>query len=353
MRPLLILTLLIQAAAQLGAQAPAQAKSPYPPSSVVKSIEWNLKSHIQHGLGSDQWPLTWADDDNIYSGWGDGWGWNKKGPKYSLGITRISGNPPALRGEDLWGVGPGAGVAKAEALIAYGGKIYMFWTMGRSKVDSTNTGFAVSSDNGVTWKLEEKKMFADVPDGFRVRGIAQFGKGYAGAMDDYIYVYFGFSRADDIYLARVAKAAISDAQRYEWFAGTTGGQPVWKKEFAQKKPAFTDPNGYVWHVGVAYNPGIGRFLLTKPHNAPGGDRKAPEGDRTKVAGLGIFDAPKPWGPWTTVYYKDNFFDSHFKFTFFIPGKYLSSDGKSLWLVWSGYPEYDNVNFIHGEMSLSK
>jgi hypothetical protein len=98
-------------------------------------------------------------------------------------------------------------------------------------------------------------------------------------------------------------------------------------------------------------PGLGRYLLSKPHYESGADRQAPEGDRSKVAGLGVFDAPKPWGPWTTVFFRDRFFDSHFKFTFFIPAKYVSADGKSLWLAWSGYPEYDNVNFIRGDVRL--
>jgi hypothetical protein len=44
-------------------------------------------------------------------------------------------------------------------------------------------------------------------------------------------------------------------------------------------------------VGVTFVPGLNRFLLTKPHYAPGGDRKAPEGDLSKVSGLGVFDAP--------------------------------------------------------------
>jgi hypothetical protein len=167
---------------------------PYPPSQAARTIDWNYKSHLQHGLGSDQWPLTWADDDNVYTSWGDGWGWNKKGPKRSMGVTRLSGMPPDLRAEDLWGVGPGAGVAKPEALIAFDRKIYLFWTMGRSKDDKTHTGLALSSDYGATWTLGKEKFLPQAPDGFRVRGIAQYGKGGQGAPDEFVYVYFGFSR---------------------------------------------------------------------------------------------------------------------------------------------------------------
>ena len=220
----------------------------------------------------------------------------------------------------------------------------MFWTMGRSKDDKANTSTAVSSDYGVTWTLNEQKAFPEVPDGFRVRGIAQFGQGYEGAMDEFVYVYFAFSRANDFYLARVPKRRIFDAAGYEWFAGSeTRGA-----DFERKKPVFTDPNGYIWHIGVTFVPGLGRFLLTKPHNAPARTASLPEGDRSKTAGIGVFDAPAPWGPWTTVQYTDRFRDGLFKFTYFIPGKYADRDGKTFWLAWSGYPEYDNVNFIRGE-----
>jgi hypothetical protein len=306
-----------------------------------------LDSHFQHGPGADLWPLTWADDGNVYASWGDGWGWNKQGAKHSIGVTRISGMPPKLHGEDLWGEGPGSGFGKPEALIAFDQRIYMFWTNGRAKDDRANSATALSTDFGRTWKLNPDKAFPEAPDGFRVRAIAQSGQGYRGAVDEFLYVYFGFNRADDIYLARVPKSGIFVPARYEWFAGSASGKPVWKGRFEDRKPVFHDSNGYIWHVGVTFIPGAGRFFLTKPHNAPGANRALPEGDRKKVAGLGVFDAPAPWGPWTTVYYADRFFDALFKFTYFIPAKYL--DGRSLWLAWSGNPEYDNINFIHGTL----
>jgi hypothetical protein len=180
-----------------------------------------------------------------------------------------------------------------------------------------------------------------------VRGIAQYGRGCRDSRDGFVYVYFGFSRAADIYLARVPKRWILDASRYEWFAGMKGGEPRWTLRIGEKTPAFTDPDGYIWHVGVSFVPAVGRVLLTKPHYAGGADRRNPEGDRSKVAGLGVFDAPAPWGPWSTIYHTDQFFDSLFKFTYFIPGKYVDPRSKSFWLAWSGYPEYDNVNFIRG------
>src|SRR5690606_40074440 len=56
-----------------------------------------------------------------------------------------------------------------------------------------------------------------------------------------------------------------------------------------KRPVFTDAeNGVGWNLSVSYHPGLRRYLLCTQHTA------IAEGN------LGIFDAPEPWGPWTTV-----------------------------------------------------
>ena len=48
------------------------SKAIYPPSPVISDIIWDFKSHVQQAPGSDNWPITWADDDNLYTSWGDG-----------------------------------------------------------------------------------------------------------------------------------------------------------------------------------------------------------------------------------------------------------------------------------------
>ncbi|MCI0704539.1 MAG: beta-lactamase family protein, partial [Planctomycetia bacterium] len=47
--------------------------SPYPPSKVITGLEWAPKdSIIRKAKGSDNWPLTWGDDDHLYTAYGDG-----------------------------------------------------------------------------------------------------------------------------------------------------------------------------------------------------------------------------------------------------------------------------------------
>lgn len=329
----------------LAVEAVAQ-QAPYPPSDYIKTVEWDTASTIQYGLGSDQWPVTWADDDQVYSAWGDGHGWNhEKGEnKVSLGVTRISGHPPQLRGTDTWGAGPGSSFGKPDALVAFDNKLFMFWNNGDSRFDHDSYP-SVSLDSGKTWELGSERVFKYAPVGFRVRGICQFGPGYKGAPEDYLYVYFGLNRHPDIYLARVKKEEIFNDNAYEWYAyRKPDGSAAWSGDFGKRSVVFHDNNAYLWHVSVNYNPGLDRYILTKPHFTATDNRNDVLAD---ISSLGIFDAPTPWGPWTTVYYEDHFLDKYVKFNFFIPNKYLDGEGKTFWLGWSGWPEYDNVNFIKG------
>lgn len=323
---------------------------PYPLSTVIKGVTWDKSTQIQHGAGSDQWPMTWAADDSLYAAWGDGHGWKQEvnEEKKSLGVTRISGMPPAVHGSDTWAVGPGSSFGKPDALIAFGKKLFMFWVNGDSRFDHDSYS-AVSSDSGRTWTLGEERVFKNVPTGFRVRGICQFGKDYAGAPDNYLYVYFGMNRHPDIYLARVPKEKIFEEDSYEWFAYRNGdGSATWISDFNARSTVFHDNNGYLWHLSVVYNPGLKRYLLTKPHFTDGDDRG---NILASISSLGIFDAPTPWGPWTTVLYEKNWLDKFVKFNFIIPAKYLGKDGRTFWLAWSGWPEYDNVNFMKGTFVL--
>ena len=76
---------------------------------------------------------------------------------------------------------------------------------------------------------------------------------------------------------------------------------------------------------MTYNPALKRYLLTS----------IGQGKDTRFAGgFGIYDAPKPWGPWTTVYYTNNWDVGPGESCSF-PSKWLSADGKTAWLVFSG------------------
>jgi hypothetical protein len=93
---------------------------------------------------------------------------------------------------------------------------------------------------------------------------------------------------------------------------------------------------------VVYNPGINRYLLTVFHGSV-----SEHGDGS----WGIFDAAEPWGPWTTVAYYGNWIDATPKFGFEFPSKWISEDGQTLWLVFSGTGAYDSFNLVKAELTL--
>ncbi|UCE48209.1 MAG: serine hydrolase, partial [Phycisphaerales bacterium] len=70
--------------------------APYRNSEVITCVTWADASTIVHqASGSDNWPITWADDGEQYTAYGDGWGFDPKVPtKLSLGFCRVSGGPP-------------------------------------------------------------------------------------------------------------------------------------------------------------------------------------------------------------------------------------------------------------------
>ncbi len=61
---------------------------------------------------------------------------------------------------------------------------------------------------------------------------------------------------------------------------------------------------------------------------------ASEKDPRFVGGLGIFAATNPWGPWETVYYTRDW-DIGPGESVSMPTKWISPDGKSAYLVFSG------------------
>jgi hypothetical protein len=303
---------------------------PYPPSQIIESIVWDFDSLTRAAHGSDLFPLTWADDDNLYTAWGDGWGFSESGAKKSLGVSKVSGMPSSLNGTDLW-----SGVGKCNGgIICIDGVLYMFVTeqdeWKRAKVGRSN-------DHGISWDFTE--WIIDEPGGaFASPGLLQFGKDYQGARDEYVYGYNHKGGNEiELFMFRVLKNQLMNRGAYEFFSGVDEeGNPSWSADVNQKYPVFVDHNGVGWGVNAVYHPVLNRYLLTVRHDSSGG--------------WGIFDAPEPWGPWTTAAYYNNWIDSEFKFTFSFPRKWMSSDGKTMWMVFSGTGDYDAFNAIKATLT---
>ena len=333
------------------------AASPYPASPVIETITWHEDTHDTAAPGSDLWPVTWGSDGNIYTSWGDGGGFggtNSDG-RVSIGFARIEGSQTSWTGINVNG-GKNAenpasiGKGKSAGMISVDGTLYAWINTQNSSTPDYK--LAWSADLGATWQQSSWTFSSGT---FTLGSFLNFGKDNAGARDGYVYHYGGKWGANvkETYLARVPKAQMKTKSAYECFAGLDGnGQPTWTSNMTNRAPVFTHPNSPEFNgakkIQVVYNPAIQRYILTRFHNG--------------VGGMGIYDAPEPWGPWTTVAYYDSWrgmANSGEGLTCSFPRKWMSADGKTMWCVFSVYSSggagdaHDRFNLIKTTLTLKQ
>jgi len=306
----------------------AVACPPYPPSGVIKKIVWAPTDEIvRKASGSDNWPITWADDDNQYTAYGDGWGFEPKTKKkLSLGIAKINGSPPDFSGTNIRTesgerLGQGAKGAKASGMLMLDGVLYMLVR------NTGNSQLAWSANHGESWTWCGWKF----KESFGAPTFLNFGRNYAGATDHFVYIYShdsdsAYEPADRMVMARVLKNEIRNRGSYKFFKGLDdSGLPVWTENIAERGAVFVNP-GKCYRSGISYNAGLKRYLWCQTIYGPD--------DMRTSGGLAIFDSPQPWGPWTTVYYTQNW-DVGPGETSSFPARWISADGKTCQLLFSG------------------
>ncbi|VAW23208.1 Beta-lactamase class C-like and penicillin binding proteins (PBPs) superfamily [hydrothermal vent metagenome] len=305
---------------------------PYPPSDLIKSVIFAPKdSVIRLAKGSDNWPATWADDGNLYTAYGDGWGFDPKVDiKLSLGIAKVIGNPPNVRGENIRSktgekVGQGRFGPKASGMLMVDRVLYMLTR------NSGNAQLAWSEDYGKTWVWAGWHF----GEGFGCPTFLNYGKNYEGAKDDFVYIYShdeasAYKVSDQMVLARVHKSELKNWEAYTYFAGFQSGKPAWTEDVRKRQPVFVNP-GKCYRSGVTYNKGLNRYLWCQIIPLSSGEEL--QGPRFK-GGLGIFESATPWGPWKTAYYTMDW-DMGPGETASIPAKWMSNDGKICYYLFSG------------------
>lgn len=245
--------------------------------------------------------------------------------KLSLGFAKIIGGPTDFTGVNIRSAtgerkGDGAKGMKASGMLMVNGVLYM------GVRNAGNSQLAWSDDHGRTWTWSDWKFTTS----FGCPTFLNFGKNYAGARDDYVYIYSpdandAYTPADQMVMARVPKDQITKRDAYEFFQSLDAkGNPVWTKEVNQRGAVFTH-SGRCYRSGISYNAALKRYLWCQI--IPGGDTRF-------KGGFGIYDAPEPWGPWTTVYFTEQW-DVGPGETNSFPTKWMSADGRTLYLVFSG------------------
>ena len=312
------------------------ATAPYPPSPVIEKIVWApADTIVRRATGSDNLPVTWADDDAIYITWGDGWGFEPKVPdKLSMGFARVIGGPGDFRGINIRSkaeqLGGGRSGRKGWGLLSVDGVLYL--CMGHADQRGGQAQLTWSGDHARTWRFSDWKFSQ-----FGLMGFVNFGKDYDGARDDYVYCYshdgpLADTPAGSFVLMRVPKNRITEREAWEFFERTEkGGRPVWTSDIKRRGAVFRHEDGCL-RSAMTYNAPLGRYLWWQQIPVPKGS--ADRGDTRFEGGFGVYDAPQPWGPWSTAFYTDKWDvgpGEHGDF----PAKWISEDGLELYLVFSG------------------
>lgn len=318
----------------------------------------------------DLWPSCSAGD-RLYAAWGDGFGFDPdhSGHRPDLGIASLTGAPSdaaAMRGENLaqdrgtsqslfriWTKGPY--YQKPTGMLCRGGRIYLavqdinFETYD----DVPAATIAVSDDGGRSWREGAAPMFSGWT--FTTIMFLDFGVDGANAVDGYVYAY-GLDHnwrsskhvidPQGLYLARIASGRdLLDRGNWEFYAGAdAGGGPTWSRDEGAKRAVLVDcahryakdgSKGYavIAQGGVVYDAPLRRYIYTS---------------WTEYT-FEFYEAPAPWGPWRRFLSKD--FGpppwtarNHGGYGTSIPSRYISLDGKTMWVqsnTWSEGVDHNN------------
>ncbi len=208
--------------------------------------------------------------------------------KLSLGLAKIIGAPPEFKGVNVRALsleqqGEGKSGEKASGMLMVDSVLYL-WAR-----NAANAQLAWTSDHGATWTWSDWKFTKS----FGCPAFLNFGRNYAGARDPFVYVFS--PDADSAY------------------------------ERADERGAVFSHAGKCYRSSISYNAGLRRYLWCQ--TLPGGDARF-------QGGFGIYDAPEPWGPWTTVFYTEKW-DIGPGESSSLPTKWMSPDGQTAYLVFSG------------------
>ena len=325
---------------------PAQSKI------FATSAEERFSTYQLKGDG-DLWPSCWAEDDNLYAANGDGTAFTTSKTRYDMAVSRISGSPHALTGATVatnvgtnWS-GPNYN-RKPTGMLCEGGAIYLaFQNLNLNTFnDAPAASIAKSTDNGATWTWDKAAPMFGTPTNpanpkaykFTTVFFLDYGQNAENAIDGYVYAYGldnNWRSQEEMYLGRVPADEVQTRSAWQFYAGTDdAGTPKWTNSITKKLPVLTDQRllypvmlgtdcppeqQVIAQGGVTYDAPLRKYLFSS----------------WSCSTHEFYEAPQPWGPW-----------KHFESTDFgplrlkhnrgqygtsIPSKFISADGKNLYL----------------------
>lgn len=360
----------------------APPDSPFRLSEVYTGIRLlGLKSGFHCG---DTWYPTWASDNNLYSPWTDGttnginsWssGFSNNGEingngnpirKATTGQAVIYGDDPMTLNVDVLGLSqadpyPYGGRYPCGSLLyngtwyygtyclspygetRYGDKTYNWPQLGPF------VGFRYSTDLGKNWietpHTPLNPIFGESGlGGYPVKigspHFVDFGKNMQYSPDGNAYLvahgsniinckntfyHNSWITGDQIYLLRVKPSVenMNDATKYEFYGGVNKkGDPIWTNNFQKIKPLLGWQNN-MGCVTITYDAPIKKYIMCVTDG----------GNTCAKMNTYILESDKLTGDWKLITYLKNFGEQAYFVN--IPSKFISGDGKSAWLLYSG------------------
>jgi Domain of unknown function (DUF4185) len=335
----LMLAVVISALLVGSSRAPGQQNTPK--SNVLTGFEWigDQKAYVSSEdpskLGNTKWfakgppiqrgdtfPMTWADDGEIYSSAGDpNWGGKNDG----LDIEKFTGVPPNYTIKRVNPMsdykGSGGDGTKPSGMISVNGVLYLAFqnllgakppaqgpqahgkqgVMGKVSQHGTDATIVSSHDHGLTWTPSIKDINTPMFPGnfFGGPAFVNNGRDNANAPDDYVYAVSTdqWDNGSNLRVGRVRADHIADQSTWEWITNITDvSHPVWSGNLQQAVPVLKD-DLRISMPDMVYIASIKRYILMtwslkKPFSPLDGTE------------LTIYDAPHPWGPFTLVHHED-------------------------------------------------
>lgn len=301
----------------------------------------------------DLWPSCWADDGNLYAANGDGSAFTRGSGIFDMAVSMIAGTPPNLTGTTVaTNVGTnwsGSGYnRKPTGMLCINNTLYLaFQNLNSSNFsDAPAASIAQSTDHGATWTWDTTAPMFGTPENptspaaykFTTIFFLDYGKNAGNAIDGYVYAYGldnNWRSQQTLYLARVPNNSIQNRSGWEFYTGTdASGTPTWSVDITQKAAVLTD-NRLLYPVmfgkgcpsnqpvigqgGVVYDAPLQRYIFAS----------------WSCATHELYEAPNPWGPWSHFLSNDfgplRLMENRGQYGTSIPSKFISADGKTLYL----------------------
>lgn len=334
-----------------------------------------VKSGYRYG---DTWYPTWASNDTLYSPWTDGktkrldgytdWSQSWVDPVHiTTGQGVIAGDDPLNMKAYSIGLDKSSPAAPYAGRYPCGSLVHNgVWYYGTYCLDPTGytrygndtvnwpwlgpfVGFRTSEDFGHTWQAcphdPENPIFGETGiNGYPVKigapHFVDFGKNMEHSPDGKAYLVAhgadindtkwrfwnaSWITGDQIYLFRVTPSIenINDPSKYEFYGGKDrNGNPVWTNNFDHIKPLL-EWNNNMGCVTVTYNAPLKKYIMCVTDG----------GNTYSKMNTYLLESEQLAGEWKLITYLKHFGEQGYFVN--IPSKFISSDGKTAWLLYSG------------------